>query len=132
MLLVTTWGEGLTLAVHRTDGGLVRASDRIRDVLGPIVGSRNTFGKLLNAPSPDALNATDQFRAWILVTTLGANPADWGLSDMMVPSGYDIAHLRRVLPLTGTMRLVVSNTVVDDPPVTGEYPYTRRHLALVA
>lgn len=92
-----TWGEALVVAAFRHDGGLREATRRIHSVIGEHIGTRNTFAKLLRLNTPEGLASKDLFRAWLLLTAFGEDAPEWGVSDDVVPAGYDRAHLRSAL-----------------------------------
>ncbi len=88
---VVTWGQSLQLAVHK-GGGMNSAVGRIQLALHHI-GSRATFSKLQAVQSPDDLDETDRYRAWLLLTAIGEDPASWGLGAVVLPEAVD--HDRR-------------------------------------
>lgn len=93
-----TWGDALVVQVFRADGGLKSAVDKIRAYVGSAIGTRNTFAKLLRVKDPSELNETDLFRAWLLITALGADTSEFGIEDSeAVPRAYDVERLRRDL-----------------------------------
>jgi hypothetical protein len=93
------WGDALLTKVARHPGGLNACVGAIRDELGSIVGVRNTFAKLLHTQDPSDLKDSDTFRAWLLLTVLEEDPADWGIdAEEAVPAGYDRDRLVRQLP----------------------------------
>lgn len=89
-----TWGDRLVVATFHQEGGLAVALKRIQALLGPMIGSRPTFAKLLRADGPESLGEKDQFRAWLLLAAYGEDPADWGLSPDVVPAYIDPDRLR--------------------------------------
>jgi len=91
------WGDALLPKIFRHPGGLNACVDTIRQELGPIIGVRNTFAKLLQAGGPEELKGADQFRAWLLLVSLGEDPSAWGVSDGIIPAGYDKERLRAAL-----------------------------------
>ena len=93
-----SWGDGLVVAAFKAPGGLKQAVDRIHEHVGPYIGVRNTFSKLLTVDDPGTLNPKDQLRAWLLITALGDRPEAWGIPDKVVPKVFDIEELRTVLP----------------------------------
>ena len=76
-----TWGD----QVKRAAGGrLATHVTRIGDLVGPVYGSRNTFGRLYDMEQPP----TEQIwreRAWLLVIAADYDPAEFGLSDEDAP-----------------------------------------------
>lgn len=97
-----TWGDALLAKIFRHPGGLNHCVGVIREELGPIIGVRNTFAKLLRVEDPAALKDADIFRAWLLLTVLGEDPAAWGINaEEAVPAGYDRDRLTEVLPVAG-------------------------------
>lgn len=92
-----TWGEGIVVAAFHSAGGLKVAVDHIHTVVGPYIGTRNTFAKLLRVEDPSVLAERDLFRAWLLLTALGEDAESWGISDGVVPNGHDPARLREEL-----------------------------------
>ena len=95
-----TWGDDLVLELFHSGGGLKGAVDRIRDVVGPIVGTRNTFAKLLRTDSVDELDEAERLRAWLLLTTIGTDPSTFGIDDEAVPRAFDVERLRDELYTT--------------------------------
>jgi hypothetical protein len=105
------WGESLRLEAAMADGGLSSATDRIHASLGATIGSRNTFAALfaLDEPPTDTRRCE---RAYVLLTALGQDPADWGLGDFQPPTGW-------------------AETLVDlRESVTGWFPHTLKVPAL--
>lgn len=92
-----TWGDALVVASFRSPGGLKYATDAIRELVGPSVGSRNTFAKLYSFDGPGFLTDRDRFRAWLLLSALGQDPTEWGVADSVVPRAMDAVTLRRDL-----------------------------------
>lgn len=88
------WGEALILEIHMSPGlsPLVRA---INAAAGD-QGVRNTFARLYDYAEPPtaAQDPKDYFRAWLLLTALGQDPAAWSIGDDAVPPGYDKNRLR--------------------------------------
>lgn len=108
-VLTNNWGQSLVIAIHQTPGGLNKAVDTIRSQYGSTVGVTNSFRKLYNCADPSELNSTDQWRAWLLLTAIGEDPAEWGIYNDVVPGGVNAedfggrlaeAHRRRVHTLT--------------------------------
>lgn len=95
-----SWGEGIVVAAFRYGGGLKVAVDQIQAFMGSHIGTRNTFAKLLRVDDPATLNTKDQLRAWLLLTTLGENPEEWGINDGVVPRSVDLDVARLVLGTT--------------------------------
>ena len=93
-----TWGETLVIAAFRWPGGINPAVHRIQALVGPHIGVRNTFAKLLRVEDVADLGDRDLFRAWLLLVALGQEPIDYGIADDAVPSGYDVVMLRDKLP----------------------------------
>lgn len=95
-----TWGDALVVEMFKAHGGLKAAVDHIAKVMGKTIGSRNTFAKLLRVDDPSDLNGADLWRAWLLLTAIGRDPQDWGISDAIVPTYIDIPDLssRLLLP----------------------------------
>lgn len=87
------WGEALYLEVGLRSPGLKPVTDAIRLAAGTQVGSRNTFAKLFSLAEPPT-SGEDGYRAWLLLTALGQDPAAWGISDDVVPPAVDCARLR--------------------------------------
>ncbi len=83
------WGDALMVQLFRAVGGLKAVVDAIQRELGPTIGSRNTFAKLLRVDDPADLNGKDQWRAWLLLTALGQDPDDWGLGTVQIPSSVE-------------------------------------------
>ena len=52
---------------------------------------------LRRVTDPDGLDEKNQFRAWLLLTALDANPKTWGIDDEVVPPAYDRKGLRLAL-----------------------------------
>lgn len=87
------WGEALHLEIHYGSPGLKPVVDAIHSAVGPDVGSRNTFAKLEDMNEPPAERIW-RWRAWLLLTALGQEPATWRIGDEVVPAGYDVDRLR--------------------------------------
>lgn len=90
---VTGWGEALTLEIGHGPGlsPLVRVCN---DAAGD-QGVRNTYAKLYTYETPPTTDdPKDYFRAWLILTALGQDPAAWGIDDDAVPPGYEINRLR--------------------------------------
>ena len=98
---VLTLGECFILELAKVPNGrgLAAAYERIESVIGGVYGTRNTFGKLQRAQSYESLNKKDRARAWILMATLGMNPAEFGASDEGAPPRVNIESLRADLLL---------------------------------
>jgi hypothetical protein len=92
-----TWGDALVLKVHRTRHGMKPCVAAIQEAVGPWIGSRTTFAKLYDVDRPDDLDASEAFRAWLLLTALGEDPAEWGIQESAVPRGFVAEQLRAVL-----------------------------------
>lgn len=92
-----TWGEAVVVAGFRTPGGLKHAVARIHAAVGEHIGTRNTFAKLYKVTDPASLTDRDQFRAWLLITALNEEPQEWGVSEAVVPRGFDLDELRLAL-----------------------------------
>lgn len=90
--LTAEWGQRLRAAI---DGRcrMERAVRAIGAAVGYHIGGRHTFANLLTVDSLTALDQKNRFRAWLLLTTIAVDPAEFGLSDLDVPSGYDLARL---------------------------------------
>jgi hypothetical protein len=87
------WGEALYLEVALRSPGLrTVVEDAIIPAVGKNVGSRNTFAKLFDLDA--APSGTDGFRAWLLLTALGQDPAAWDIDDDIVPPAYEVSRLR--------------------------------------
>lgn len=84
-----SWGEGIVVEVFRTHGGLRTVVQAITDEVGATVGTRNTFAKLLRVEDPSTLGERDRWRAWLLLTALHQDPAEWGIGDGVVPRSLD-------------------------------------------
>jgi len=89
-----SWGDALTIEVFHTPGGLKAITNAIAVEMGPTLGSRNTFAKLLHTQSPELLGARDRWRAWVLLAALGQDPSDWGLNDDSAPASVDTEALK--------------------------------------
>lgn len=87
------FGDALRLEATTTPGGLNHAVDRIRDAVGPQIGTRNTFAKLFRGPDVPS-DVVERQRAWLLLLALGQNPAEWGMADFEPPSAWDLGALR--------------------------------------
>ena len=96
-----TWGEALVVAAHKSPGGLNVAVKRIQDVVGPMVGTRNTFAKFFHVAVPTMLNAKDRYRAWLLLHAFEENPNEWGIDDEVVPAGFDRDDLVKLVRHVG-------------------------------
>lgn len=92
------FGEALVLEVHYRSPGLKPLTDAIRTAVGSHIGTRNTFAKLYEMTEPpDRANPKDRYRAWLLLTALGQDPAAWGIGDDAVPPSTDQNALRGML-----------------------------------
>jgi hypothetical protein len=89
-----SWGDALTIEVFHTNGGLKAITKAITVEMGPTIGSRNTFAKLLHIQSPEVLNGRDSWRAWVLLAAVGQEPSDWGLNDDNAPASVDTEALK--------------------------------------
>jgi hypothetical protein len=88
------WGEALLLEIHYRSPGLNPLVAAINEAAGGM-GVRNTYAKLYDLEEPPGPeDPKDYFRAWLVLTALGQDPAAWGVSDEAVPAGYDISRLR--------------------------------------
>lgn len=83
------WGDAIVVELFKTVGGLKVTIEAIQSELGPTIGNRNTFAKLLRMDDPADLNDKDRWRAWLLLTALRQTPEDWGISNDIVPGLYD-------------------------------------------
>jgi hypothetical protein len=92
-----TWGDALVVKVHRTRVGLLPYVNAIQEVVGKHIGSRPTFAKLYDAAEVGELDATEKYRAWLLLTAMGESPEAWGVNDDAVPRGTSIKPLQREL-----------------------------------
>lgn len=89
------WGEALYLEVHFRSPGLRQLTDAIRTAVGTHIGTRNTFAKLFEMDEPPTeTDPKDRFRAWLVITALGSDPAEWGIGDDAVPPSTDKIVLR--------------------------------------
>jgi len=89
-----SWGDALTIEVFHIHGGLRAITDAIIAEMGPTIGGRTTFAKLLHVQSPEMLNSAYRWRAWVLLAALGQDPADWGLGDDDTPASVDAEALK--------------------------------------
>lgn len=97
-----SWGEALIVQMHYTDGGLNKAISAIHSVVGArLVGTRNTFARLYRVTDPAAMKPIERFRAWLLLTALGVDPASWGIDDADVFQPFDAQELRSRLTNVG-------------------------------
>jgi hypothetical protein len=90
------WGEALILEIHFSPGlsPLVRT---INSAAGD-QGVRNTFARLYDYEEPPTSDdPRDYFRAWLVLTALGQDPAAWGIGDDAVADGYDLDKLRELV-----------------------------------
>lgn len=91
---VVGWGEALLLEIHHDGRGLSPLVRTITEAAGHL-GVRNTFAALYKYEQPPtAADPQDYFRAWLVLTALGQEPATWGIGDDAVPVGYDPDRLR--------------------------------------
>lgn len=107
----TTWGQALFLKTH---GGLRQYVSTINRVVNS--PSRPVFAKLFTVGDPAELVKDQPFYAWLLLTVMGENPGDWGISDSAVPEGVSVRHLKKVL------RTAVRHTGLE--PVTRWFEVT--------
>lgn len=92
------FGKSLVLEVHFHSNGLKPLTDAIRRAVGDHIGTRNTFAKLYEMDEPpDEDNPKDRYRAWLLLTALGEDPREWGISDDAVPPTTDQDALKDML-----------------------------------
>ena len=91
-----TWGPAIYAEIRTYKGGLKRIVQIALDEVGPTVGVRATFAKLFDLDAPPSAPA-DRLRAWIVITALGEDPEDWGLSTDDIPKSINVNHLREVL-----------------------------------
>jgi len=92
-----TWGEGLVVETFRTHGGLRAVVEAIIAEVGPTVGTRNTFAKLLRVEDPGTLSPRDRWRAWLLLAALGQEPGEWAVDDSNAPPSVDVEALKSAL-----------------------------------
>lgn len=93
----TGWGEALQLEVlHSPVSPGLNPIVKVANAVAGDLGVRNTYAKLYDYAEPPKRDQDprDCFRAWLVLTALGQNPAAWGVSDEAVPSGYDLNKLR--------------------------------------
>ena len=83
-----TWGEALWLELKKQTGGLAAVHKDVIAVAGAHMGVRNTFSKLCRYNSVSELDEADGLRAWLLLTALGENPEDWGISHDVLPEAF--------------------------------------------
>lgn len=102
------WGDALLVVAVKAPGGLNRTVDHIRSVVGPQIGTRNSFAKLYRVDDPNTLAPIDRWRAWLLLTAVGESPEAWGIEGEYIPSLYMVKHdeLRELLssPLSDSNR----------------------------
>jgi hypothetical protein len=98
VLRQVTWGKGLKVEVDDVHGGLKATVGAIASEFGDMLGTRNTFAKLFAVENPAELKEKDRYRAWVLLTTIGQDPADWGIGDDCVPPTPGVTRLRKRLP----------------------------------
>jgi hypothetical protein len=85
-LRTVTWGDALLVhTVKHHPRGLQQAVENIRGTVGREIGVRNSFAKLYMTDDPEELTPKDQWRAWLLLTAINEKPADWGISDDVLP-----------------------------------------------
>lgn len=91
------WGDALAVEMFRTSGGLKAAVEAIVTQVGPAVGTRNTFAKLMHVTDPADLSMKDKWRAWLLLVAVHEDPADWGIDDDVVPKSIKAEALKKDL-----------------------------------
>ena len=84
-----SWGDAIVVELFRTPGGLKAVVDAIIEEVGPTVGTRNTFAKLLRVEDPEAMSDKDKWRAWLLLVALHQDPNEWGIGDAPIPRSLD-------------------------------------------
>jgi hypothetical protein len=94
------WGRALKIEAIDAPGGLKRQVDRIRDAVGPTIGTRNTFANLFDRTDPPSQDRDpiEALRARLLVDAIGLDPAEWGVETVELPGAIDP---ERVLSLVG-------------------------------
>lgn len=90
------WGEALHLEIHYRSPGIKPVVEAIHEAVGPDCGNRNTFAKLEDLSEPPTTRVW-QWRAWLLLTALGQDPAAWHIPDDVVPAAYDTERLRTLV-----------------------------------
>lgn len=103
---VIGFGDALHLEALAAPGGLNKAVDKIREAVGPQVGTRNTFAKLFHGPDVPT-DPTERQRAWLLLLALDQDPRDWGLADFDPPPAWDLGALRDSLSRDAWSSLLV-------------------------
>lgn len=93
---VVGWGDALLLEVNHNSPGLGPVVKGIQAAVGRQIGVRNTFAKLYSSDEAPE-DEVDQFRAWLVLTALRQDPAEWNISDDVVPAGYDKEGLRTLV-----------------------------------
>lgn len=87
------WGQALFLEVGYHSPGLKPVVGAIHRAVGPDVGTRNTFAKLYDSDTaPESVK--ERWRAWLLLTALGQDPAAWQIGDDIIPAAHDLERLR--------------------------------------
>lgn len=77
---VVGWGDALAAEIGRAPGG--RGLQRIVDVVDRVAGQpayrgvRNSYARLTRSPGPPT-DRTNSARAWLVLTALGCDPAEW-------------------------------------------------------
>ncbi len=106
-----TWGEELLLEIKKLPrSGVKGVHADIAQLLGGFAGVRNTFAKLVDYDSPELLDPADQVRAWLMLTAMGLEPNNWGISDDVLPAAFiKPDELRRRLHAIRESRLGESN-----------------------
>lgn len=84
-----TWGDGIKRQAQATD----RVVSAIRSLAGDFYGTTNTFAKL-HGMEEAPTDPTWRFRAWLLLTAWGFDPAAWGI-EVDFPSALDLKRLKR-------------------------------------
>lgn len=87
------WGEALHLEIHFHSPGLKPLVHAIHEAVGESVGARTTFDKLQRLDDVPT-HPKDRWRAWLLLTALGQDPADWHIDNDIVPPSHDVERLR--------------------------------------
>ena len=102
-----TWGDELVVATFHTEGGLLNAVRRIHAAVGDEIGLNNAFKALFFATDPAELNERQQRRAWLLLTAYGLDPADWGITDDVLPLAWNISAVREQISLDPAARCYI-------------------------